>query len=486
MNKWLLIISIFSFSQHLAAKEMCTLARTMLAPAKNNRCFDQLISMTKNVHDRKWLLSIKNSWNPPKNLQMNLQGAGFQLYQGSKKVGEFQWLSFQPAIFSFNGKMKVANENVRKPFSQVIPQLLHGSSKAAAVFEAFFPSSYAADDADLTEKMAVIFSTDFYRDYRDKCGTECGTATEIMSSGYGWASYLVSTWKEKASQIKCTAQGVENIQQPLFDVEEIYRNQQDSKYDEDAKPSDDSKQSYESYILKRPLITINQVSKNEYEIVNLIRDSKKKVYATYLPSKNVLCTYAMSQALDEKYCDKAWNDFFKTEKGLEEEFRNSDYAHFDCNAFSVEQKNKCLNFFKKRFEKYDTEAEAELKICSDEACTSKIPLNEINYVEYRKFLNDHKLTTECGEMGCKLPEEIKKLVDLKQRKQGMLLQQETVKAGTSTTTRIFLDNNTYSIRYMLQTAKLMSECCKSSECIDVAFRNKIQALESLSPSATAQ
>ena len=165
MIKSLLVgLSLFvSFS--VQAKELCTLAQIILKPAKNNVCFDRLITQTKNANDRKWLLDLKNNWNPSPNMQIHLIAAGAEFFDGKTFIGSFQWLSMNPPILSINGVMKVGEKSDEKSIAAIVQKLFNEKTTAQFLYQSFVPSADAQDKdssriRDLTTLFTLVYSPD--------------------------------------------------------------------------------------------------------------------------------------------------------------------------------------------------------------------------------------------------------------------------------------------------------------------------------------
>ncbi len=461
MNGWIITLAIAILPSALQAKEMCTLAQTILAPAKNNRCFDQLVSYTTNPNDRKWLLNKKATWNPPKDFRIVRVVNGALFYRGEENIGGFQWLSMNPPVLYWNNEMKIGKKSNEKSISKILHSLLHDESTGSYVYQSFLPQAEAKSaNEELNEEIATIFTIGFIGGEKQAMGLLSGTATEIMKSKND-IRHSLFIYVELQSKMNCSKVGVQNFQQPLLKIGDYTPENEKDPLDTRTyyKPGDE---------MTEGIKTINQKSKNEFEVLGLLPN--KKVYLTYLKPTKSHCTTTISTETDAKYCEKAWKDFFKINSRLEQEFRKSDYASFDCEAFKDEGKKYCYLYFEKKFPTYSAEsADIKIEICEDDSCLKRTDIEELNFGEYKKFLKTHNLTAKCDINGCELPEGVKALADLQLRKQGMLLQKQTVKIGGGSTERTYFLDRKPLITHMIQSAALLGECCKSEECKKAAF-----------------
>ena len=123
MKNWLWILFFSVFCLKAQAAEYCTFAKIYLTAAKSNPCFSQLITNTKNADDRKWLLKMQNTWNPPADLVVNFVPGGLEMYQGSKHIGGFQWVTIDPPILYWNGEFKVGEKTTETSMVKIIQNL---------------------------------------------------------------------------------------------------------------------------------------------------------------------------------------------------------------------------------------------------------------------------------------------------------------------------------------------------------------------------
>ena len=471
MKKWIGILVIVVLPTISQAKEMCTLAQTILAPAKNNRCFDQLVSYTTNIDDRKWLLSKKANWNPPKDFKIIRIVNGAQFYRGEENIGGFQWLSMNPPVLYWNNEMKIGKKSNEQSISKILHSLLHDESTGSYVYQSFLPQANAkSEDASLAEEIATIFTIGFAGGEKYGMGLLSGTAADVMKSKSD-VRHSFFIYGELQSTMNCSKSGIQNFKQPLLKMGDYTPPNEKDPLDTRTyyKPGDE---------MTEGIKTINQKSKNEFEVLGLLPN--KKVYLTYLKPAKSHCTTTISTESDTKYCEKAWADFFKANSRLEQEFRKSDYASFDCEAFKDEGKKSCYLFFEKKFPTYSTEsADIKIEICEDDSCLKRVNIEELNFGEYKKFLSTHNLSAKCDINGCELPEGVKSLPDLKLRKQGMQLQKQTVKIGGGSTERTYFLDRKPLLTHMIQSAALLGECCKSEECKKAAFDQHNIKLENL-------
>lgn len=142
-----------SFSTHSLAKSQCSIEQTILRPAKNNPCFYKLIEKAKDSYDRKWLLSLVNTWSPDPSYQMIIVPGGIQVYQQKKKVLDARVVTNSPYTLYWNGHFFISKNKPTQPSLKLFFDQLMKPPAQANHINFFFPQAFA----DKTDDLKAIF-----------------------------------------------------------------------------------------------------------------------------------------------------------------------------------------------------------------------------------------------------------------------------------------------------------------------------------------
>lgn len=462
MKKVLLLVLLVS-SWNAEAKEICTLAQTILKPAKNNRCYDQLIAKTKNVDDRKWLMNIRDQWKPAKGLQMNLLLGGFELQRGKKKVGKFQFISMNPLIMIWKDKLMIGKKSDEKSISKKILALLNDASTATYIYQSLFPSANAAPEGTSDEEQVNL--TIMYSLGNDQAMM---TAMDHMANKSSGSNNLPKSLHGEKISAQCTSLGVKDLKWP------VKRGQQEK------------------------VINITQTGGNEdtgeieLQIKGVIDDVE--LASTYKFSEKFNpCLDVISEELDRKYCQDAWVEFFEKNPEIYKKFNAStDTGIASCDIFEdnvnkawnmvFDEKRSiftpelvaCRRFFIRRFAAYSSTSDSSISVCADEPCTKKVSIDQYRFEKYRNFVGEDDKITCTPDGGCDLPSEVRLKIPYAKLQEALALQKATKEpAANNTVLKALKDDSTMiDIRRYAQGAALLSDCCKSEPCRKAALANR--------------
>lgn len=472
MIRFIIAMAFVSLSFSAQAKEFCTMAQIMLKPAKNNICFDRLVSQTKNAEDRKWLLNLKNSWNPSPQLQIHVIAAGAEFYDGDKFIGSFQWLSMNPPILSINGVMKVGENGDEKSIVAIVQKLFNEKTTAQFLYQSLLPDAQAQDNnTEKMQKLTILFSIMQNSDPK--------TAEELFSKAAGNFALLFMpdmTWWQKYIMnlpLKCTADGVQGVPFQL---------------DQDRE------------------ISISQKSSNQFIIDGLVPG--KKMIAAYKPLPQKVgnpCMVITSKEMDEKFCQPGWEEFFKSYPKARAKYAAltpGPSALLDCVAFQPDYElvEACGAFWFKQAEKYEhyltatvfPNPEPNMKVyeCLDEQCknasaikdgelleralgektkkkleaahNAEIQILKADYIKFLKAKGIQQADDVCSDNQCVLPK-LDNLSIKDQREARALFQKLSQTQAKADATKAAV-LNTEVIGYAVTGTKLLGECCKSDAC----------------------
>lgn len=469
MKLWLIVLALMPLMWNAEAKETCTLSKTLFAPAKNNRCFDQLVADTKNADDRKWLLEIKNNWKPANEMNAQAIVGGYNFYEGKKFIGSFQWMSISPPILYTNGEIKIGQKNTNPSLVKTIQSLLHNKSTAAYFYQSMIPTAEAQQD-QLSEAYITLFSL------YDK--EKSISAKDLMSEpwyhrehlpipkeGYIWDGTLT---------FNCTPEGVENVEFKRVYGKEKYVDGTEKKF------------------------TVTQKSKNEFVISGIL--GNEKVLVTYRPNdKEIPCSNGPSFANSDTLCKKAWDEFFAQNPDIHKTFKLSNVSLPNCARwpvpFNSEEISRCNEFFNKKFEIY-TQGKAEDKeyspmkysYCANADCSKAIEFKHTRTDRYIAFMKKRGYDVKCqwvepkreaAHNDCDLPDEARLKLTEQDRIEALKLLDQ-INSYTELE-EIIHDLQTDSVRHnytedivnnAVQGTALIGNCCKDPKCRDAAKKNQ--------------
>ena len=479
-----ILISVSLFLSFAAnGKELCTLAQIMLKPAKDNICFDRLITRTQNANDRKWLLNLKNIWNPSPKLQIQTIAGGAEFFDGKTFIGSFQWLSMNPPILSINGVLKVGEKTDEKSIVAIVQNLFNEKTSAQFLYQSLLPAAEAQDkNATTMQQLTILFTLlDNVPKTVDEVFSKSDKKIEqlFMPSMAWWQKYIMNI------PLKCTTDGVQGVPFQL---------------DQDRK------------------ISISQKGSNQFIIEGL---TPEKMIAAYKPIpqlKGNPCLLITSKETDEKFCQPGWEEFFKNNPKARAKYAATTPGPsvlLDCLTFypDYQLSESCSIFWLQQGEKYEHYSpaiavsgnEINLKIyeCKDDQCKNASAVNEgelfdralgekarkqleaehkaeiqILIAGYIKFLNEkgiQRADDVCSEDSCILPK-LDSLSIKDQREARALFQKlDQTRAKENATREAFL--KTAIMGFAVTGTKLLGECCKSDKCIAYAKSNYSIELE---------
>lgn len=362
--KKLVFLIVLTSCWNAEAKELCTLAQTILKPAKNNVCYDGLIAKTKNADDRKWLLNLRDSWKPSPELKLNLITNGYELYSGKNKMGIAQWVTVNPLVLYWNGKFLVGKKSSEKSITKRIQKLFKNKTTAAYLYEAFFPIAAADDEKEKIK--ALLNSTKIDEEEQIKVLSlfALGDNNNALS-----AADLATTEDREAKD-----------HLPYLN--------KDAHIDANCTPENWVRTLQWKYKLdgKEKIAVIQQKGPKEFEMENVV--DGQKISVTYQPNdKHIPCIDTFSSEMDEKYCAPAWQEFFKINPKLKEKWATSGTVNLSCSIYKgdivheilevrAEDQETCLQFFKKKFNMHSAQNTVDIKICDDADCTKKVSASQ--------------------------------------------------------------------------------------------------------------
>lgn len=470
MIRSILTIALLSLSLSAQGKELCTIAQIMLKPAKNNVCFDRLITQTQNANDRKWLLNLKNTWNPSPKMQIRRIAGGAEFYDGKIFIGSFQWLSMDPPILSINGQLKVGEKSDEKSIAAIVQKLFNEQSTAQFLYQSLMPQAEAQDkNSEKIKQLTILFSI---------FGQDSKTAEELLSKKDRVLDIIYSSimtlWQKYVwnMPLKCNADGVQSV--PI-------------QFDGDRK------------------FTLSQGKNNQFIIEGL---ASKKLIATYeqVPQgERNPCLMITSKETDEKYCQPGWEEFFEKFPDARKKYylkSPTPNVVLDCFAFLPDEKlaDNCAEFWMQQDEKYEHYAQAtmlpnpisnmNLYECVDDDCKKTVNLSDSQILErvlgekriaeikttnakqikekvaaYIKFLKEKGISRAddvCSEEACVLP----KLdsLSVKDQREARRIFQDLQKSDLAKTMIKETLYNVEALGMIVTGAKLLGECCKSDAC----------------------
>jgi len=357
--KKLLFLIVLTSGWNAEAKELCTLAQTILKPAKNNACYDGLIAKTKNADDRKWLLNLRDSWKPSPNLKLNFIANGYELYSGKNKVGIAQWVTVNPLVLYWNGQFLVGKKTSEKSITKRIQQLFKRKTTAAYLYEAFFPT--AAANEERKKIQALLETTKIDEVEQQKVITlyalgnnESALSAEDLATteDQGERDHLPYLNKDARIDANCTTENWIRTLQWRY-----------------------------NFNGKEKTAVIQQKGPFEFEMENVV--DGQKISVTYQPSdEHIPCIEEESFEMAEKYCAPAWQEFFKLNPKLKEKWASSNTVDFNCSIYQgdvvnevlgtrAEDEETCRKFFMKKFKMHSKQDTVDVKICGNAECTQK-------------------------------------------------------------------------------------------------------------------
>lgn len=398
------------------ASDYCTLAKTLLAPAKNNPCFDQLLTKAKNGDDRKWLLEQARTWSPPSDLTLVLLPSGFAAYLGAKPIGKMQWLRRDPAVLYWNGKIKMLPLGV-KPSASISKtlQLLTQDQTEARFDFSVFPQAFAqSTNTNLMTKVATFFTLGF----------AATTAADFMASSDSLTNIFPEVGRLQSflggHEVQCSKNGVQNLEFPLKNGR---------------------------------VLRLNSTAEDEFNIEGL--SAGLVLHARYNPTPigqdSLVCLSVFSAGSDSKTCQPLWDEFVAANPAAQEQLKKNPQIGLNCQSFPPAVQQRCLRFWEGKVEAlrnyrppqaFKTQNKTlYLSACTDASCSQMKPLDRVEQLG-----------------GLVEPSGPSSESELQLGKTGVSIQQGFMV--------------TKLVEQAVMGARVLAECCKTKECRDVAYQKR--------------
>ena len=456
-----LILTLAALSlSPLHAAPLCTFARTYLAPANHNPCFERLMTRAKTKADRQWLMKTARTWSPPKNLVVNEVPGGFTLERGARRLGSVQWISVDPPVIYLNGQFKSASPPADHATSTLVHQLFANARTAQEL--SLWPRAYAADsEGALMEQMTTLFSL----------GDLPSTAEEYIAGPHHAVTFpqvgVLKAWTT-GERVTCGANGVDNLSLP-FGTDELMRASGKSA----------------SY-------TLRALGKSEF-LADGVVPGKKVVIKVDPGTPRLPCLESGASDQDEKYCTPAWTKFFGQNPKLRQTYDRSGAVRPDCPTLGPEGEARCLAFWRdwsRQFRNYSDVGATRISLCQDDACKARQPMTLKDLGEqttaaperetktqrfaesrqrevdaYVAFLKDNGIEsadTACLELKCREPVGVELLSEDKRAEARRLKPRPINETDDGVVVQSILQRGAMG-------AVVLSECCADKKCRDVAF-----------------
>lgn len=381
MKNWLWILFFSVFCLKAQAAEYCTFAKIYLTAAKSNPCFSQLITNTKNADDRKWLLKMQNTWNPPADLVVNFVPGGLEMYQGSKHIGGFQWVTIDPPILYWNGEFKVGEKTTETSMVKIIQNLLHSKTTATYIYQSVLPQANARDDADQNlESLATLYSLNKAQFHNPKNAEETMSRRDKFIKGL-YMPPVVDLLHSLVTglPVQCTKTGVEKLD-------------------------------FSAY--KEWGFILNTNDRDE-TIINTKGNSKKFriKYSSHIKNKSDLCILNASKEMDQRYCQPLWKEFFakypqaetilsKNKRPLKQvdcvellDATNDHSLARACTKFWLVQNEQIkVSELPQPENREVRKSNLEYFLCEDDNCNKQKPMDRKTILETFKIVSDENLS----------------------------------------------------------------------------------------------